>query len=166
MEGEINTLKEGQAGLDDNISELRTDVSRLTGADYESHVAAYVHRALRRSQGINASVFSTQQDKTRLTMLLDEAETHGLKEPMETDELDRADMVLTTDGPTDYLLAEISVTIQQDDIDRAADRARLLAKATSETVTAFAIGTREDENLQKGEVQVLIIPDRRRPATE
>lgn len=173
MEGEINTLKEGQAGLDDNISELRTDVgriggdvSRLTGADYESHVAAYVHRALRRSQGINASVFSTQQDKTRLTMLLDEAETHGLLEPMETDELDRADMVLTTDGPTDYLLAEISITIQQDDIDRAADRARLLAKATSETVTAFAIGTREDENLQKGEVQVLIIPDRRRPATE
>ena len=99
-------------------------------------------------------------------MLLDEAETHGLLEPMETDELDRADMVLTTDGPTDYLLAEISITIQQDDIDRAADRARLLAKATSETVTAFAIGTREDENLQKGEVQVLIIPDRRRPATE
>ena len=51
----------------------------------------------------------------------------GLFDAQATDELDKTDLVLTADRPTGYLLAETSITIQQDDIDRAAQRARLLA---------------------------------------
>ena len=130
------------------------------GEDYESHVATYVHRFLRRTLGINATVFSTQRDKSSLTNLLDEAESQGLIEPQDTDELEQADLVLTADGPTDYLLAEVSVTVQQDDVDRAAERARLLAKATGRTVTPFAIGVREEPDLRRRHVQVLLIPER------
>ena len=57
------------------------DISRLRGTDYESHVATYVHRFLRRSLGINASVFSTQRDKSALTGLLDEAEKKESSRP-------------------------------------------------------------------------------------
>lgn len=136
------------------------DVSRLTGADYESHVATYIRRALRRNLGINAIVFATQRDKAALIELLDEAESQGIIGPEDMDELDRADLILTADGPTDYLLAEVSITVQQDDVDRAAERAKLLAKATGRTVTPFAIGAREEPGLHRGHVQVVLIPER------
>ena len=130
MSGDIDTLK-------DSAARIGGDVSRLTGADYESHVATYVHRFLRRSLGINATTFSTQRDKSALAALLDESEAHGIIDAQETDDLNLADLVLTSDRPTDYILAEVSITIQQDDIDRAAERARLLTKATARTVTPF-----------------------------
>ena len=152
MEGDITILKE-------DVSRIGGDVSRLRGTDYESHVATYVHRFLRRGSGINARVFSTQPDRSALTGILDEAEARGFIEARETDELDRADLVLTADGPTDYLLAEVSITIRQDDVDRATERARLLAKATTRTVTPLAIGAREEPDLRRGQVQVVLIPE-------
>ena len=77
------------------------DLSRLLGADYESHVATYAHRFLRRSLGINARAFSCQRDRSALTRLMDEAEAQGLIEAQETDELDKADLILSADGPTE-----------------------------------------------------------------
>ena len=152
MSGDIDTLK-------DSVARIGEDVSRLTEADYESHVATYVHRFLRRSLGINATTFSTQRDKSALAALLDESEAHGIIDAQETDDLNLADLVLTSDRPTDYILAEVSITIQQDDIDRAAERARLLTKATARTVTPFAIGVREQPDLRREHVQVILIPE-------
>ena len=167
MGEDINALKEGQARMGEDINILREEqarlsgnVSRLLGADYESHVATYVHRFLRWNLGINAAVFATQRDKVALTRLLDEAEAHGLIESRDTDELDQADLVLTAEGPTDYLLAEVSITVQQDDVDRAAERAGLLAKATGRPVAPFAIGAQEEPDLRRGGVQVVLIPER------
>ena len=152
MSGDIDTIKQ-------DVSGMGGDISRIRGTDYESHVATYVHRFLRRNLGINAAVLSTQRDKSALTGLLDEAETQGNIQAQETDELDKADLVLTADGPTDYLLAEVSITVQQDDIDRAAERARLLAKATARTVTPFAIGARDQPDLRRDHVQVILVPE-------
>ena len=183
---DVATLKENVSRIDETLTQMggtltRMDgtltrvggtvtrmgrtVSRLIGEDYESHVATYVHRFLSRSLGINASVFSTQRDKSALTGLLDEAEKQGVIEAEETDELDKADLILTTDGPTDYILAEVSITIQQDDIDRAAERARLFAKATARTVAPVAIGAREDTDLQREHVQIILIPEPPSPST-
>lgn len=194
IEGDIDTLKEGQERLEQTVSQLGGkvdgleqtvsqlgekvdgleqkfdglekkvdriggDVSRLTGKDYESHVAAYVHRFLRRGLGMNAAVFSTQSDKSALTRLLDEAESQGLIQPGDTDELDRADLVLTVGGSQDYVLAEVSITVQQDDIDKAARRAGLLATATGRTVTPFAIGAKEEPGLRREHIKVLLIPE-------
>ena len=154
----VSGLEQKFDGLERQVGRIGGDVSRLTGADYESHVAAYVHRFLRRNLGMAAAVFSTQQDKSALTRLLDDAESEGLIETRETDELDKADLVLTAGGPTDYLLAEVSVTIQQDDVDKAAERAGLLARATGLTVAPFAIGAGEEPGLRRGHVQVVLIP--------
>ena len=166
IEADISTLKDNSSRMNGDIDTIKKDVSRMggdssriRGTDYESHVAAYVHRFLRRSLGTNATVLSTQRDKSALTGLLDEAETQGIIDAQETDELDKADLVLTADGPTDYLLAGVSITVQQDDIDRAAERARLLAKATARTVTPFAIGVREQPDLRREHVQVILIPE-------
>ena len=155
----LERLEKDVGTLNKTVSKMGGDVRRLTGNEYESHVSRYVHRHLRRNLSINAIVFSTQRDGSALTELLDEAEKQGIILAQETDELDEADLVLTADAPTDYILAEVSIIVQQDDIDRAARRAGLLAKATGSTVVPFAIGAREETDLRKEHVQVLLIPE-------
>ena len=53
----------------------------------------------------------------------------------------------------------ISITIQQHDVDRAAPRAALFAKATGQTVTPFALGTHEESGLNRRDVQIVLIPE-------
>ena len=163
LKEDVSVLKEDVSVLKEDVSRMGGDVSRLLGADYESHVATYAHRFLRRSLGINAMVFTCQRDRSALTSLMDEAEAQGLIEARETDELDRADLILTADGPTSYILAEVSLTVQQDDIDRAVERAALLAKATTQSVTPLAIGAREQIGIRRGDVVVMLIPGPRLP---
>ncbi len=164
LEQDVASLKEGYARLEQRVDRIGGDVSRLTGDDYESHVAGLIHRFLRRERGISAAVFSTQREKSALRSLLDEAETRGLIQAWETDDLDRADLVLSVaGGPADYLLAEVSVTIQQDDVDRAVARAGLLAKATGGSVTPLVVGAGEEPDLDRGNVQVLLIPQQTNP---
>ena len=165
MGGTVTQIGGTVTQMGGTVTQMGGTVSRLIGEDYESHVATYVHRFLSRNSGINASVFFTQRDKSALTGLLDEAEKQGVIEAEETDELDKADLILTTDGPTDYILAEVSITIQQDDIDRAVERARLFAKATARTVAPVAIGAREDTDLQREHVQIILIPEPLSPST-
>ena len=129
------------------------------GGDYESHVARLANRFLRRQLGVAATIFSSQRNQAALATLLDDAETRGNINADETDELDKTDLILTADGPTDYILAEISITIQQHDVDRAAHRAALLAKATGQTVTPFAIGAQEEPGINHRDVQVILIPE-------
>ena len=163
LKEDVSVLKEGQARLESRVDRMGGDVSRLLGDDYESHVATYARRFLRRSLGINATLFSCQHNRSPLTRLLDEAEVQGRINDRETDELDRADLILTTEGPTDYILAEVSLTVQQDDIDRAAHRAGLLAKATAQTVAPFAFGAREQPGIRRGDVRVILIPEAQAP---
>ena len=129
------------------------------GSDYESHVARLANRFLRRQLGVAATIFSSQRNRAALATLLDDAETQGNINADETDELDKTDLILTADGSTDYILAEISITIQQHDIDRAAQRAALLAKATGQSVTPFAIGAQEEPGINHRDVQVILIPE-------
>ena len=167
LESDVGTLKEGQARLESDIGTLKEDVSRiggnvsnLMGSDYESHVAAYIHRSLRRELKINATVFSTQKNRQPLIELLDRAEGQGNITPEDNDKLDDVDIVLTVDGGDEYILGEISITVQQEDVRRATEWAAILAEATGGKVTPIAIGTREDPDLNRGGVQVLLIQQR------
>ena len=167
LEGDVATLKEGQARLESDIGTLKEDVSRiggnvsnLMGSDYESHVAAYIHRSLRRELKINATVLSTQKNRQPLIELLDRAEGQGNITPEDNDKLNDVDIVLTVDGGDEYILGEISITVQQDDVRRATEWAAILAKATGSRVTPVAIGTAEDPNMNRGGVQVLLMQQR------
>ena len=181
IEEDIGTLKEGQDRLeekhdrlerkvdqldhkvdriDGEVRRLGRDARRLAGTDYESHVATYDHGFPRRDLGINAAVLASQGDRSAPAGLLDEDESQGPIGPANTDEMDKTDLVLTADGPTDHLLAGVSITFQQDDVDRAAERAGLLATAAARTVTPFASGTREEPGLRRGRVQGILILER------
>ncbi len=167
LESDVGTLKEGQARLESDVGTLKEDVSRiggnvsnLMGSDYESHVAAYIHRSLRRELKINATVLSTQKNRQPLIELLDRAEMQGNITPEDNDKLNDVDIVLTVDDGDEYILGEISITVQQDDVRRATEWAAILAEATGGKVTPIAIGTREDPDLNRGGVQVLLIQQR------
>ena len=159
IEADVSTLKDNLTTLTTTVNRIGGDVSMLKGSDYESHVARLANRFLRRQLGVAATIFSSQRNQAALATLLDDAETQGNINAHETDELDKTDLILTTDGPTDYILAEISITIQQHDVDRAAHRAALLAKATGQTVTPFAIGAQEEPGLNRRDVQIILIPE-------
>ena len=167
IKGDVATLKEGQARLESDVGTLKEDVSRiggnvsnLMGSDYESHVAAYIHRSLRRELKINATVLSTQKNRQPLIELLDRGEMQGNITPEDNDKLDDVDIVLTVDGGDEYILGEISITVQQDDVRRATEWAAILAKATGSRVTPVAIGAAEDPNMNRGGVQVLLMQQR------
>ena len=167
LEGDVATLKEGQARLESDVGTLKEDVSRiggnvsnLMGSDYESHVAAYIHRSLRRELKINATVLSTQKNRQPLIELLDRAEGQGNITPEDNDKLNDVDIVLTVDDSDEYILGEISITVQQDDVRRATEWAAILAKATGSRVTPVAIGAAEDPNMNRGGVQVLLMQQR------
>ena len=167
LESDVGTLKEGQARLESDVGTLKEDVSRiggnvsnLMGSDYESHVATYIHRSLRRELKINATVLSTQKNRQPLIELLDRAEGQGNITPEDNDKLNDVDIVLTVDDSDEYILGEISITVQQDDVRRATEWAAILAEATGGKVTPIAIGTREDPDLNRGGVQVLLMQQR------
>ena len=167
LESDVGTLKEGQARLEGDVGTLKEDVSRiggnvsnLMGSDYESHVAAYIHRSLRLELKINATVLSTQKNRQPLIELLDRAEGQGNITPEDNDKLNDVDIVLTVDGGDEYILGEISITVQQDDVRRATEWAAILAKATGSRVTPVAIGAAEDPNMNRGGVQVLLMQQR------
>ena len=167
LESDVGTLKEGQARLESDVGTLKEDVSRiggnvsnLMGSDYESHVAAYIHRSLRRELKINATVLSTQKNRQPLIELLDRAEGQGNITLEDNDKLNDVNIVLTVDDSDEYILGEISITVQQDDVRRATEWAAILAKATGSRVTPVAIGAAEDPNMNRGEVQVLLMQQR------
>ena len=93
--------------------------------------------------GIAATVLSCQRERSSLASLLDDAETRGDITANETDQLDKADLILTADDQSEHLLAEISIKLHQHDIDRAATQARLLAKPTGQPVATLVIGAQE-----------------------
>ena len=156
----VETLTGRVDTLTDRVDTISGTVSRLAGEDYESHVCNYADRFLRRQLGINATVWATQRNKEALKLLLNAAELDGRLSPAEVDDLDEADLIMVSHAPDGHVVAEISVTIQQRDVDRAISRAALLAKATGTDVVAIVAGATEEDGLNRRKARALIVPER------
>jgi hypothetical protein len=150
LKADVVELKAGQIRLETRVDGIATDlarmgghVSRLVGADYEGYVASMARRAVRRELGVlDARPLSqpSPRDNTRLADLTADATQNGAITDPQGDDLERADMVLTgnnSEGNPVYVLAEISVTVQDDDVTRAKRRAAILQQASGiETIPA------------------------------
>jgi hypothetical protein len=126
--------------FDDFVKEVRDDFGRLKGRDYERHVShtllSPVSRrlGLRRPRLLHSAAYGTRDELSI-----------RLEDPMEQQdllELTLADAILrgTHDGEPAYAVVEISLTIGDRDITRAADRAATLEEATGVKTFAVAIG--------------------------
>ena len=126
--------------FDDFVKEVRDDFGRLKGRDYERYVShtllSPVSRrlGLRRPRLLHSAAYGTRDELSI-----------RLEDPMEQQdllELTLADAILrgTHDGEPAYAVVEISLTIGDRDITRAADRAATLEEATGVKTFAVAIG--------------------------
>ena len=170
LKADVNLLKEGQAELQADMTIVKTtqarmggDLSRLTGQDYESHAARRAPLMLIGLLGAgNAETIATTRRPEQLEAIALNATGDGSITLDNAIELQSADLVIRTESPpgtTVNILAEISITIQQRDLNRALARAATLEMATKIRTLPFLIGTQVEEGLDTSGTQVLLIPE-------
>ena len=135
----------------DAMSRTLTETNRLLdnfpGGRLERRVARNIRVTLRRAIGLSqARVLHRDWGETDddLIDLLDEAYELGSITWRERDDVLDADLIaagVNPDGRRAYALAEISVTVASLDVNRAARRARTIAKATGAECTAIVAGS-------------------------
>ena len=135
----------------------------MTGQDYESHAARRAPLMLIGLLGAgNAETIATTRRPEQLEAIALNATGDGSITLEKAIELQSADLVIRTESPpgtTVNILAEISITIQQRDLNRALARAATLETATKVRTLSFLIGTKVEEGLDTSGMQVLLIPE-------
>ena len=144
--------------LETGVAELKTDMNhrfnqvngRLDngfGENYESKIAKNIMSIARQQLEFRRiQVLATRAAgiTTELQMTIEDAEDTNLITKDEADQLILADLILIGEhphaGPNTYMLAELSITIGEDDIRRASDRARILRTATGRSARPTVIG--------------------------
>ena len=170
LKTDVNLLKEGQAELQADMTIVKTtqarmggDLSRMTGQDYESHAARRAPLMLIGLLGAgNAETIATTRRPEQLEAIALNATGDGSITVEKAIELQSADLVVRTESPPGTMvniLAEISITIQQRDLNRALARAATLETATKVRTLPFLIGTKVEEGLDTSGTQVLLIPE-------
>ena len=153
LETDVTELKEGQARLETRMDRLETgqirmsgQLSHLLGSDYQSHVARLAHRWLQRHFQItqpDTLWVSTASEKQELSAILNQAMESGAISFDEVEDMERTDIVIRgsdLDGNPVHVVIEASLTVQESDIRRAADRAAILEKAVGGPTLAVVIG--------------------------
>ena len=154
-------------------SELRRTNGRLDrgfGANYEAKTTSNIRSILGQQLGIrNSRVLKGPNLRTDedLESLLEQAESSGAITEEEADELLLLDLIVAGTHRADharvYVAAEISITANQEDVNRAADRAEILWRVTGFPSRPVVIADRISEPCRKladeKEVAVAIYPE-------
>ena len=173
---DVEDLKEGQQALRSDLSVIKTDVARmgrdlscLTGTDYEGYASGLARRRIFSVMGIpGAQIFSTARNPEPLCALADEALEAGAIDEPRANDLDRAYIVLTANQPEGaviYILGEISITAQQEDVEKATRRAAILSTATGAACLPVVLTQRVADGIKTDEVTLLIIEPEQQPST-
>ena len=154
MQGQLNhlsdqqtTMQGQQTTMQGQQTTMQGQLNNLTGTDYERKVVRRAHRIVRRHLGVSNGqvlVAINRPDGQTITDLLDAGADQGIITEDDADELDRADIILrgnSPDGDDVYVVGEISITIDDGDIDRADHRSRILQNASRVATRAAVIGS-------------------------
>ena len=139
-------LEEGQARLTAGQQRMSGELSNLTGSQYQRHITEIGERLVRREIGVYSAcrLHADLAFGERMTVQIgNDAAAEGRITDDEADELVLSDIIFVgvdeTSQPVQALL-EVSVTVQQHDIERAEARARILEKATGIRTIAGVVG--------------------------
>ena len=171
LEQDVTELKTGQARLEQDVTELKTgqarlegNVNRLIGSDYERKAARRASRLANRHLGMadmRVIYAVTMPDNNQLPQILDNAVKSGRLNASEADALEEIDIVIR--GPSGYAVAEVSVTLDETDVQRAQERAGLLSKAVTDPVRAAVIGAHTLDSASRlaatNNVAIMILPE-------
>lgn len=134
----VDALVEQMAVLASHMQTLADQVGELKGWvwewRYRLHAPAYFGRIVRRIQVLTPE---------RLTAILDDAVAAGQLSEAEADEVEHADLICrgrrTDDNTPTYLVVEVSAGVGPLDVERAARRAGLLARAGAPALAVVAV---------------------------
>ena len=137
LQGDVGQLKDNMGQLKDDMGQLRGDVAQLKGNDlerrYRERAYSYFGRLIRKGRII---------EPQKLYEMLDEAIERGVLSQRDRDQVGLADLVMRgrwiADGRQVMVLAEISALVDLNDVQRAVDRAALLAKTGLPVVPVVA----------------------------
>lgn len=123
----VDSLVQNVSRLADVQHQMGIDLGRLKGSDlerrYRERAPAYFHRLIRRPHALSAD---------ELVTLIEDARLQGHLSEDEADALFQADVIVRgrhqVEGTDLYLVVEVSWGIGLSDVQRAAERARLLAR--------------------------------------
>ena len=187
QDGEIASIKESLAVLVDRTDQLavRTDevvdrldamsrtlnetnsrVGNLAGTRYERRVARIILRRPSRSIGLSpVQMLHTDWGETDADFLVLLRDADSISDDEYEDVLD-SDIILVgqnSAGQSAYAVVEISITVSSADVNRAARRARTLARATGDGCSAIVVGSEippaEQERAQRSAVAIVAIAE-------
>lgn len=153
----VNSLANKVDGLTESHEAMRRDLDRmggylsnLMGTDYESTVARYADRLVRRHLSFISPAVTARARGANATLPLpvgDQAAEAGRISWDEADDLAFSDVIvaaLTEEGEDVFVVAEISMTVQQKDRENAARRADILQRATGTPTIPVTIGISQE----------------------
>ena len=163
-------LEAGQAALGASQNQLAGRMDRGFGMNYEYRVGKSIHSLANRDLALHQTRIlygARAVSEDRFLNTLSAARSGGLTDWDQISEILQLDLVLAARRQSDdsplYVAAEISITINNSDIERAARRAAMLAAAVNQPVIPVAIGANIDQQrtdlaIQSG-VTVIVHPE-------
>ena len=142
-----NALVSQYDAMSKTMTVIESRVGNLTGSRLERRVARNIRGTLRRAIGLSqARVLHRDWGETDddLIDLLDDADERGAITRQEREDVLDADLIAAganSDGPPAYAVAEIGVTVDSVDTNRAARRARTITKAIGAECIAIVVGS-------------------------
>lgn len=173
VRSEIGEVRSELSEVRSELGEIRTEISGLHagnrrfnerldrgfGANYETRITNNIESILGQQLGI--------QSDEDFEDLLEQAERNGAITWDETVELPFLDIIVAGTQRADrtrvYVAAEVSITANQDDVNRAAARAEIIQKATQFPARPVVIADRSSaahrQLADQREVEVAIYPE-------
>ena len=159
LESDVAELKRDVSEIKGDIvdikGELRRhsgDIGNLRGAVYEQRIGNNIHSIMRQHLDIRRiSVLKgfKVSDETPFFELIDNAAQRGLIDRRQQMEVGNVDIILQglkyPDQSLIYAALEVSITVANNDIERAEDRADTLRRATGSPTLPVVIGANIDE---------------------
>ena len=165
LEGGQVKIEENQERFDTKVSRILRQLERLSGSDYQRTAGKMLRRISRTILNVREPYsisLAGRNENPDLEVLVEEALEKGKINGEEAVQLDLADMVirgLADDNSQVFLLVEISITVHQEDVDRAVRRAGILQRATGATTIPVVLGTSIEAPNVVGVTQIVMDDD-------
>ena len=166
MEDRISHMEDRMGRMEDQQTQMTGTLNRLNGSDYERKVARRASRLARRHLAMTdpQTVYAiTLPDQNHIPNILDQATAAQRISAAQCDDLEETDIILAAPDHSGYALAEVSITLDGSDVERAHRRASILAAATGRRVQTAIIGVYALAACQPAadehDVTIIILPE-------
>ena len=150
IDGRLDRMDSRFDGIDSRFDRLDGRLDNGLGMNYEFKIEKNISSIAGQHLGIRLiHILRGYQANQDFFNSIYAAENSGIITEEQVHELERADLIFTghrrSDQTEPYVVAELSVTIGDDDITRAQQRAAILSSAIGQTVLPVVIGVQIDQ---------------------